>query len=54
MLKKDSTCVFALLVFYENRKTTIFKVLGSVIYCIMEQYVCVDCLCFRSNYFVVI
>ena len=42
MFKKDKTHVISLLVFYENRKTMIFKVLGSVIYCLMDNYICVD------------
>ena len=31
--------------FDENRKKIIFKVLSSIFYCIMENYVCVDYLC---------
>ena len=44
-LKKYNTRIISLLAIYENRKTMIFKVLGSVIYCIMEDYLCVDYLC---------
>ena len=48
MLNKYSTRVLALLMFYENRKTTIIKVLGSIIYCITESYICVDYLCLHQ------
>ena len=39
VLNKNNTCVVALLMFYENRKIVIFKVLGSFIYCIIDKYV---------------
>ena len=47
--KKDNTRVIALLIFYENRNTVIFKVLGSVIYWIMYNYLCVDYMCSRQG-----
>ena len=47
--KKDNTNVLALMVFYENRKNIIFKVLGSVIYRIMENYLCADYLCLQQG-----
>ena len=48
VLKKYNTCVIALLEFYENRKTIILKVLGSVIYLIIIKYVCADYLCIQQ------
>ena len=42
VLNKDNTNVLVLLMLYENRNTTIFNVLESVIYCIMGTYVCVN------------
>ena len=45
VLKKENTCVLSLLMFYENRKNMILKVLSSIVYYIMEHYVCVDYLC---------
>ena len=48
VFNKDNTRVLELLMFHENRKTTIFKVLGSVIYCIMDNYICTDYLCLNK------
>ena len=45
VFRKYNTCVLSLLMFYENRNNMIFKVLSSVFYCIMDNYVCVDYLC---------
>ena len=45
LLKKVNTRVLSLLMFYENRKNIIFKVLSSIVYCIMENFVFVDYLC---------
>ena len=42
LLKKDNTSVIELLMFYKNKKSMIFKVLGSVIYCITEKCLFVD------------
>ena len=33
--------------FYENRRSLIFKVLGVVVYCFIGKYVCVDYLCLK-------
>ena len=41
-LKQDNTCVIALIMLYENRKSLIFKLLGVVIYCFLEKYVGVE------------
>ena len=46
-LKHDSTHVIDLIIFYENRKSLIFKVLGVVVYCFILKYVCVDYLCIQ-------
>ena len=40
--KQNNECVIALIMFYENRKSVIFKVLGVVVYEFIEKYVCVD------------
>ena len=40
--KKKSTMVISLLMHYENKKNTMFKILNSVVYCIMDIYACVD------------
>ena len=45
VLQKGNTRVLLLLMFYENRKNMKFKVLSSIVYCIMEKFVCVDYLC---------
>ena len=49
VLRKENTCVISLLIFYENRKNMIFKVLSSVIYCIIANYECDDYLCFTQT-----
>ena len=49
VLRKDNNCVISLMMFYENIKIKILKVLSSVIYCIMENYVCADYLCCLQN-----
>ena len=45
VLQKGNTRVLLLLMFYENRKNMKFKVLSSIVYCIMENFVYVDYLC---------
>ena len=47
--KNDNTHVIALLVFYDNRKLLIFKVLIVVVYLFIYIYVCVDFLCLKKN-----
>ena len=42
VLQKGNTRVISLLIFDENRKIMIFKVLSSIVYCIMEKFVCVN------------
>ena len=52
LLSKENTCVLSLMIFYENRKSMVFKVLGSVGYGIMDNYVCADYLClFKAKLF---
>ena len=45
VLQKENTRVISLMMFYENRKNMKFKVLISIVYCIMDNFVCVDYLC---------
>ena len=40
--KYEKTCVLAVLVFYDNAKSLIYTVLGVVVYCSLENYVCID------------
>ena len=47
-VEKDNNPVHALLVFYENRKTTFFKVSGLFIYCIIYKYFCVYYMCLQE------
>ena len=45
-------CVIALLMFYENRinnKMKVFRVLSCALYYVIENYVCIDYLCFQSK-----
>ena len=45
---KDNAHIFSILIIYENREKIIFKVLSSVVYCIIEKYLCADYLCFQQ------
>ena len=49
-LKQDIACAIALIMFYENRKSLIFKVLGVVVYLSIDKYVYVDYLCLILTY----
>ena len=49
MVLKGNTHVPSLLMFYENRKSVIFKVLSYIVYCIMDKYSYVDYLCFPQT-----
>ena len=49
MLKKDNNIVVALLMLYGKKTATIIKVKRSIIYFIMDNYVCVDYLCFLEG-----
>ena len=44
VMKIDNTCVIALL----NGKYLVYKVLGVVIYRILEKHVCIDYLCLQK------
>ena len=48
VFKKNNICVISILMFYENRKIMIYKVLGSVIYCIIDNYLCVGFMCLQK------
>ena len=45
VLKKLNTHVISLLMFNDNRNSIKFKVLSSIVYCIMYNLICVDYLC---------
>ena len=45
VFQKGNTSVLSLLIFDENRKNMKFKVLISIVYCIMDNFACVDCIC---------
>ena len=49
MPKKYSTCVLEIMIFDENKKIATFMMLGSVIYCIMENHLCADYLCLKQD-----
>ena len=49
VLKIGNTRVLSLLMFYENRKNMFSKVLSSVVYFIMHNCVCADCLCLHQS-----
>ena len=42
---KKGKLVFLPMMFYENRKNIVFKVFRSIVYYILDNYVCVDYLC---------
>ena len=48
---KPNTRVLPLVMFFENRKeyNSFFRVLSCVIYKIMRNYVCIDCLGFEQS-----
>ena len=43
--RKENTCILSLLMFNENIKNMISKVLSSVVYCIMDNYLFSNYLC---------
>ena len=45
----ENTHVLLTLIFYEIRNNMIFKVLISVVYCIMDNYSCVDHPCYTKT-----
>ena len=48
-MKHDNTRIISMIVFYDNRKSPIFKILGIVVYFLLEKYVCVDYLCLQEQ-----
>ena len=51
VLQKLNTRVISLLMFYENRKNMKFKVLSSIVYCIMENFfVLIICVFLKHNF----
>ena len=42
LLQKGNTRVISLLVLYKNRNNVKFKVLCSIVYFVLENFVCVD------------
>ena len=42
MMKHENTHVLALLIFYDNMKPIIYKVLVVVVYWLLDKYVCID------------
>ena len=48
-LKQDNTPVIALIMFYYKKKSLIFKVMDVVVYCFIENYVCVGYLCIQRE-----
>ena len=56
MLQKN-TCVISLVMIYENRTTNptkMFRVLSCVLYYVIDNYVCIDYLCWHSKTLIVI
>ena len=44
-LRKNITCVMALIIFYENnglKTKKVYRVLSCVVYYLIEDYVCID------------
>ena len=48
-IKHDITRAIDMIMLYKNRKPLVFKVLGIVVYCFNEKYVCVDYLCLQRE-----
>ena len=42
IIKQDNNRIVALIMLYENRRSLIIKVLGVVVYFLIETFVCVD------------
>ena len=48
IIRKKDTCVIALVIFYNTRTKNpikVYGVLSCVLYCVIENYVCIDYLC---------
>ena len=48
IMKNENPRVISLLVFYDNRKPLIFKVLIICVYFFLDKYVCIDYLCLQK------
>ena len=48
-MRKDKTRFLSLLMLYENMQNIIFKVLSSVVYCIINKYACDDYNCYPQT-----
>ena len=49
---KNNMCVIALVMFYDNitkYATEVYRVLGCVLYSVIDNYVCIDYLCCQSK-----
>ena len=49
IIKNENSRVPALLIFYENTRLLIYKLMGAVVYCILDHYVCIDYLCLQKE-----
>ena len=41
-LSKNSLSILSLMISYENRKKLMYKLIGEVIYTIIDEYICID------------
>ena len=48
VMKNDNIHVLALLMFYNNRKSLVYKLLAAVVYCILDNHVCIEYLCLKK------
>ena len=44
MLNNNNSHFIELLIFYKHRNPTFLKVLGYVVYCLIEKYISLDCI----------
>ena len=51
VLGKQNTRVLSFMMFDENREKMVFKVFSLVVYCIVNNYVCADHLCYPQTKF---
>ena len=49
VLRKDTTCVLSLIMFYENRKIMFLKVFGWFFYCILYNHIVLNHLCLQQT-----
>ena len=50
VMKNKDTCVIALIMFYESKgkkPIKLYRVLSCVLYFIIDNYFCIDCLCYQ-------